>query len=319
MSAKRNSENEEYLNGQKSASADDKRDIEKIKRGHVTKHPFETIMEYYRSGDPKKVKLAKEWAVEEMDDTVKSIFHRRFHSYCGVMDDMYQEGRMAVIVGMSTFDEKRSSALNYFYPRIQHAMMLYVDKHHGYTQYQGEMITLIKRAEAELNMINGKDAQNDRTIANYTGIPLSTVIDMRNLANANMGNYLDLDNNLDSDTTDGSYGEDPADSIIRKEEVAALEAAISMLTDTEQFVVKHMDGVYGYEKMSQMQIAKKLGMTSERVGRIHNDAIYKLSHNRSLVTSYGHKKKKNYKVANSITYFRVVIGNHNNIYADDDN
>ena len=311
------SKNNNSINANLGPKTDAEKDLDRIRRGHVTKHEWTEILELYRSGVDSKVELAKTWAVEEMEDTVKSIFHRRFHSYAGIMDDMYQEGRMAVVMYLPSFDETRSSALNYFYPRIQHAMMLCVDKHHGYSQYQGEMITKIKRAQSELYHINGKEQQSERAISEYTGIPLSTVIDMLRLSDANMGNYIDIDENYDDNDDRCGVGEDPADSVIKQEESKALFDAFKQLNETEIFVLTRLHGVFGQQAMTQLQVAKLLKTTSEKVARINNDAMYKLQRNKTLAAAYGNVKKTNYKISNSVTYFPIKIGTRKNIYEND--
>lgn len=67
---------------------------------------FEKIMEMYHHGNQE---MAKYLALQAMENYIKSLMKKQFSTYVTkYFDDLLQEGYMAVLEGLETYDVKRA-------------------------------------------------------------------------------------------------------------------------------------------------------------------------------------------------------------------
>lgn len=78
------------------------------------------------------------------------------------------------------------------------------------------------------------------------------------------------------DTIADTDGEDPTDSLQKKDVRDLVEKWIGQLTDKQQVVIERRFGLHGYQVSTLEQVAQELGVTRERVRQIQLDALRRL-------------------------------------------
>ena len=133
---------------------------------------FEKIMEMYHHGNQE---MAKYLALQAMENYIKSLMKKQFSTYVTkYFDDLLQEGYMAVLEGLETYDVKRAKPTTFFRFYIVHNMTEYITRFvNESTAHYQKNNQLIRQVERKYEK-NHKEA-TDADIAIELGMNIETI------------------------------------------------------------------------------------------------------------------------------------------------
>lgn len=241
---------------------------------------FYSIVEDYHSGNPWLQQNAADRAIKELEGFIHTIIRRSYSTYTReYFNDLLQEGRLGVLVGLQKYDPSQSMPTTFFYPYIKHEMQNLITKQvDKTTTHYSTNIKKINKVIEEFEERNQPYTHVD--IAIQTGMTIETVNQSMAIKNCRDEVYIDgcppgiLDNKHN-----GSKILTPEEQFFETEEKRIIHNTIDdLLTDMEIKVFEYHFGLHDVPTCSEGEIAKKLGIPKDKVKKLLNSAIRKLKH-----------------------------------------
>lgn len=208
------------------------------------------IMEKYHSDNPYK----KEQAIAEMlaalDDYIYYLIHRRFAGYKGIIEDLAQSGRMAILEHMGDYNPE-FKLTTFFSFHIQNALQDVVNKENGESHYYAESKNLIVKQMRLLGM--DFDNYDEQILAMNLGM---TVGRLRSILDKTINKKNVELIEEDSDTAN-EYYDSPETALMKTEMQREYRACIEELDEEEQIVLCMHFGFY-YPRFNEDESTHKL-------------------------------------------------------------
>jgi RNA polymerase sigma factor (sigma-70 family) len=234
----------------------------------LTLEDRKAIMEKYHSDDPYK----KEQAVAEMlaalDDYIYFMIHRRFAGYRGIIEDLAQSGRMAILEHMGDYNPEYKLT-TFFSFHIQNALQDIVNRENGESHYYAESKNIIVKTMRQLGMdFDNIDEQVLAMHLNMTTGRLHSILEKT--INKKKVELIEEDANTSSDYYDG-----PETAMMKAELKREYRECINLLDEEEQIVLcMHFGFYYPYfnedERTYKLnEIQKKLDAAGYEINAIN--------------------------------------------------
>ena len=111
----------------------------------------QSIMDRYNSGSPSQRDAAIAEMLEALDDYIYYMIHKRFAGYIGMIEDLAQSGRMAILEHMGEYNPQYKLT-TFFSFHIQNALQEVVNKENGESHYYAESKNIIVKTIRALGM-----------------------------------------------------------------------------------------------------------------------------------------------------------------------
>lgn len=227
---------------------------------------FEEIMEMYHHGDQE---LAKYLALQAMENYIKSLMKKQFSTYVTkYFDDLLQEGYMAVLEGLETYDVTRAKPTTFFRFYIVHNMTEYITRFvNESTAHYQKNNQLIRQVERKYER-DHKEA-TDADIAIELGMNIETIKATRKIDGKTLNHIESTDNDFFSNQMEEKS---PEEIILESEKRKALADKINSLPEVERVVLK----MHFCEQKSQREIAKETGLKADEIRKSKERGIKQL-------------------------------------------
>ncbi len=244
----------------------------KLKENKI-RNKFFGIMDVYHNQD---AKLGMELAIKEMTPFIHYIIKKRFSSYSKHYEDLLSQGTIGVMVGLPKYDPNISAPSTFFNFYIMHEISRYVDTFAKKTSsYYSSTIGMITKAKEKLEK-SGQE-YNEIDIARETGLNMDTISHCMKLLTMTNEMYIESEDFVEAQITEKSLS--PEEEYIRKEESEAIHKAVMSLGEETPFIRMKfgLDGAFPLGiKVSDKDVAKRIGTSIEKVKRARHNAIRKL-------------------------------------------
>lgn len=227
---------------------------------------FEKIMEMYHHGNQE---MAKYLALQAMENYIKSLMKKQFSTYVTkYFDDLLQEGYMAVLEGLETYDVKRAKPTTFFRFCIVHNMTEYITRFvNESTAHYQKNNQLIRQVERKYEK-NHKEA-TDADIAIELGMNIETIKATRKIDGKTLNHIESTDNDFFSNQMEEKS---PEEIILESEKRKALADKINSLPEVERVVLK----MHFCEQKSQREIARETGLKTDEIRKSKERGIKQL-------------------------------------------
>ena len=227
---------------------------------------FEKIMEMYHHGNQE---MAKYLALQAMENYIKSLMKKQFSTYVTkYFDDLLQEGYMAVLEGLETYDVKRAKPTTFFRFHIVHNMTEYITRFvNESTAHYQKNNQLIRQVERKYEK-NHKEA-TDADIAIELGMNIETIKATRKIDGKTLNHIESTDNDFFSNQMEEKS---PEEIILESEKRKALADKINSLPEVERVVLK----MHFCEQKSQREIARETGLKTDEIRKSKERGIKQL-------------------------------------------
>lgn len=227
---------------------------------------FEKIMEMYHHGNHE---MAKYLALQAMENYIKSLMKKQFSTYVTkYFDDLLQEGYMAVLEGLETYDVKRAKPTTFFRFYIVHNMTEYITRFvNESTAHYQKNNQLIRQVERKYEK-NHKEA-TDADIAIELGMNIETIKATRKIDGKTLNHIESTDNDFFSNQMEEKS---PEEIILESEKRKALADKINSLPEVERVVLK----MHFCEQKSQREIARETGLKTDEIRKSKERGIKQL-------------------------------------------
>ena len=227
---------------------------------------FEKIMEMYHHGNQE---MAKYLALQAMENYIKSLMKKQFSTYVTkYFDDLLQEGYMAVLEGLETYDVKRAKPTPFFRFYIVHNLTEYitrfVNESTAHYQKNNQLIRQIERKYEK----DHKEA-TDADIAIELGMNIETIKATRKIDGKTLNHIEATDNDFFSNQMEEKS---PEEIILESEKRRALADKINSLPEVERVVLK----MHFCEQKSQREIARETGLKADEIRKSKERGIKQL-------------------------------------------
>lgn len=214
--------------------------------------------------------------VERNDGLICMLISKHYSTYMGNhMDDMMQEGRMAIYENFPSFDPKKSRFSTFISYYIMHGISSYLCSLNGMTPHYLSMSKKLTKAYAALEA-EGCSNPSIAQISEEMGVGKEAVHSILSIRNRTTG-MLSLDDDSSSSMQVSDYTQlDPMEYVEEKITREALAKAIHELTPQEQAIVRE---IYFYDSdgtQALRVVAKNLGYRIDEVRRLKASAYRKL-------------------------------------------
>ena len=227
---------------------------------------FEKIMEMYHHGNQE---MAKYLALQAMENYIKSLMKKQFPTYVtNYFEDLLQEGYMAVLEGLETYDVKRAKPTTFFRFYIVHNMTEYITRFvNESTAHYQKNNQLIRQVERKYEK-NHKEA-TDADIAIELGMNIETIKATRKIDGKTLNHIESTDNDFFSNQMEEKS---PEEIILESEKRKALADKINSLPEVERVVLK----MHFCEQKSQREIARETGLKTDEIRKSKERGIKQL-------------------------------------------
>jgi len=240
------------------------------------------LIDIIQTGTEREKTLAMELLIEKNDNLVLHIINKYFPSYRhSYMEDMRQEGRIAMYEHAERFDPERGTFSTYITPYIIDAIKTYICGVHGITTHYSSQLKKCNKAIATLHQ-DGVDDPTFADIAEEMGIGVDAVKRVFEIAN-NL-NHASIEGDGKDREICTPYSSSPDAILERQSTDEAVHTAVESLEDpAERAVIKAMFFSDPSGKTASLaDVAKKLGMDVSTVRRLKNLALRRLEHASTL-------------------------------------
>lgn len=227
---------------------------------------FEKIMEMYHHGNQE---MAKYLALQAMENYIKRLMKKQFPTYVtNYFEDLLQEGYMAVLEGLETYDVKRAKPTTFFRFYIVHNMTEYITRFvNESTAHYQKNNQLIRQVERKYEK-NHKEA-TDADIAIELGMNIETIKATRKIDGKTLNHIESTDNDFFSNQMEEKS---PEEIILESEKRKALADKINSLPEVERVVLK----MHFCEQKSQREIARETGLKTDEIRKSKERGIKQL-------------------------------------------
>ena len=235
------------------------------KNRDLTLEERSAIMEKYHSGDPYKREQAKAEMLDALDDYIYFMIHKRFAGYRGIIEDLAQSGRMAILEYMGNYNPE-FKLTTFFSFHIQNALQDVVNKENGESHYYAESKNIIVKTMRSLGMdFDNIDEQVLAMHLNMTTGRLHSILEKT--INKKKVELIEED----ADTSN-EYYDSPETALMKNEMKKEYRKCIQMLDEEEQIVLCMHFGFY-YPRFNEKEKTYKL----TEIQKILNDAGYNIN------------------------------------------
>lgn len=292
---------------------DDKKSYQRIyktsNKSELIRQKFIDICERYHSDDPQVRKEALWDAIEELKSFVHYVIRKKYGTYTKYYDDLVQEGIVGIINGMKKYNPEKSLPTTFFNLYIIHEMSKFVDTEvNKTTSHYSSNLTKINRVIDRLEQSGKKWTPTD--IAVETNLNMETVIQCLNIKEYKNEVYYETDEMLEADLKERTPS--PEQEYIENEKNEVLYNAIKTLLPEEQQVLYYRYGLDGTHVIAYKEIARKMGISIEKVRKYRHDGIRKLKHKsgmRSVFREYINDEEENILNEETISLVQEDLAN----------
>lgn len=233
---------------------------------------YVALMKDYHSGDDHLRDKAVEIIVGDLTGLVLYIIKKKYSNYTKkYYDDLVQSGEMGILIGLKDYDPKFAPSTYFYYPIIHEIQEFINGTVYKTTPYYSVNIKKVNRAIAAFE--NAGLSYTKRDISIQTGIPLDTVEKVMSIMNGKSEMSIEAHGQFIED----SPSSNPAEEYIKKESLESIYKILrGTLTQEEIIVISHLYGLGELEQLSLKAIAKKMGISIDKIKKLKISAFCKL-------------------------------------------
>lgn len=208
------------------------------------------MMEKYHSGVPYLRDEAIAQVLDALDDYIYYMIHRRFAGYIGMIEDLAQSGRMAILEHVADYNPQYKLT-TFFSFHIQNALQEVVNKENGESHYYAESKNIIVKTIRALGMdFDNIDEQVLAINLNMTTGRLHSILEKT--LNKKKVELIEEDGE-----TSKEYTESPESAFMKTEQQKEFRKCINQLDENEQIVLCMHFGFF-YPIFNEMENTHKL-------------------------------------------------------------
>lgn len=219
-------------------------------RKELTEQDRFQMMEMYRSGDPALQQKACGQMLEALDEYIYYLIHKRFAGYIGMIDDLAQSGRLAILEHMVDYNPKYKLT-TFFSFHIQNALQELVNRENGESHYYAESKNLIVKTMRALGM--DKDNIDEQVLAMHLNMTQSRLHSILEKTLHKRKVEL-IEEDMETST---EYYDGPESAYMKNEIKKVYRHCIEQLDEDEQVVLCMHFGFY-YPKYNERERTYKL-------------------------------------------------------------
>lgn len=234
------------------------------------------LVEIYKE-DPMSRDAAKamEAIIKNNDNLVLHIINRYFSSYRhNYMEDMRQEGRMAMYQYAAKYDSAKGRFSTFITPYIIDAIKTYICEVHGISTHYSGQIKKYNRAVESLKQA-GLDDPTFGDIAEEMGVGIDAVQRVHEMAGAM--NHASIEGDGKDRELCSPFNASPEALLEKQCVVESVGRAVAQLPDNERAVI--MEAFFsdsGNKEVPLTEVAARLGMDVSTVRRLKNKALRRM-------------------------------------------
>lgn len=253
----------------------------------ISQDDFQALVNTYRHG-MQLINDANGRMIEKMSMFIYYVIERKFNTFKLHTKDLYQEGCVGILKGMSSYDPKRSKPTTYFWIYIAHEMTEYINLNiNKTTSHYSANIVKVKKAINHFEREGREWTVKD--IAQETGISAETITQALNImASADEVHYDTVDY-LDSKIS--KTFDSPEETVLKNETARIIREAIATLSEDEANVILLKYGLTGEEAMSYKNISARLGIQIDKVKKLNNSGLRKLKRCKLINKEFNYLKR----------------------------
>lgn len=253
----------------------------------ISQEDFQALVNTYRQG-MQLINDANGRMIEKMSMFIYYVIERKFNTFKLHTKDLYQEGCVGILKGMSSYDPKRSKPTTYFWIYIAHEMTEYINLNiNKTTSHYSANIVKVKKAINHFEREGREWTVKD--IAQETGISAETITQALNImASADEVHYDTVDY-LDSKIS--KTFDSPEETVLKNETARIIREAIATLSEDEANVILLKYGLTGEEAMSYKNISARLGIQIDKVKKLNNSGLRKLKRCKLINKEFNYLKR----------------------------
>lgn len=254
----------------------------------ISEEDFKALVEMYNKGQELIVN-ANSKMIDKISMFIYYIIERKFGTFKLHTKDLYQEGCLGVLKGMENYNPKKGKPTTYFGIYIIHEMTEYINLNiNKTTSHYSANIIKVKKAINHFEREGREWTVKD--IAQETGISAETITQALNIMSSADEVHYDTVDYLDSKMS--KTFDSPEDTVLKNETTEIIKNAMnSVLTEDEANVIRLKYGLDGEEELSYKNISARLGIQIDKVKKLKNTALRKLSNSKAIKDSFGYLKK----------------------------
>ena len=253
----------------------------------ISQEDFQALVNTYRQG-MQLINDANGRMIEKMSMFIYYVIERKFNTFKLHTKDLYQEGCVGILKGMSSYDPKRSKPTTYFWIYIAHEMTEYINLNiNKTTSHYSASIVKVKKAINHFEREGREWTVKD--IAQEIGISAETITQALNImASADEVHYDTVDY-LDSKIS--KTFDSPEETVLKNETARIIREAIATLSEDEANVILLKYGLTGEEAMSYKNISARLGIQIDKVKKLNNSGLRKLKRCKLINKEFNYLKR----------------------------
>ena len=238
---------------------------------YASKLPTPKLLEIYHHASEKEQAMIMEWVVANNERLILHVINRHYSSYRhNHLEDMMQQGRMALFTNAPLFDTEKSYSFSTFItPYILDAIKTYICEVHDISPHYAVQMKKYQRALERLKVMGIETPTMDQ-IANEMGVGLDAAQKVYNISCRL--NTLSIDGDEKDRSMEDPYTESPDKIFETKEFKESVQRAINRLSPDQQAVIRETYFSDEKKDASMNTVSRRLGMDVSRVRRLLNQA-----------------------------------------------
>ena len=208
------------------------------------------MMEKFKNGTPAEKSEASSMLLESLDSYIYYMIHKHFAGYIGMIEDLAQSGRLAILEHAKDYNPKFKMT-TFFSFHIQNALQDVVNRENGESHYYAESKNIIIKTIRALGM--SPDNIDEQSLALHLNMTTGRLHSI--LEKTIRKKKIELIEE-DGDTAVEGYG-NPEDQFLQDEFRLRVRQCISQLDEQEQIVLCMHFGFY-YPKWNDLENTHKL-------------------------------------------------------------
>lgn len=266
---------------------------EKLSKKHLEKKPkgieeseFEELKHIFLLAE-EKMQTARDLMVKKMELFIYYLVNTKFSTFRIHLNDLYQEGIIAILKSMDGYDPNKAKPTTFFYFYIIHEITGFINLHVNKTSsHYSTSIVKIKRVLAQFEKDNKIPTIKD--IATVTGISAETItqamviMENSNEVSFESIDYMDFPTSTNSDSAEKEF--------MKEEDDRLINLAVEELDDVSATIIKMKYGLNGDLPVSYKAIATKLNLQIDRVKKLHTQALKTLKKSKIIKDNFNFNK-----------------------------
>lgn len=251
--------------------------IRKSIREYVSTMQTTDLLSVYQRATESEQAAIMEWVVANNERLVLHVINRHYSSYRhNHLDDMMQQGRMALFTNAPKFDPAKNYSFSTFItPYILDAIKTYICEVHDISPHYAVQFKKYMRARERLRKAGFENPTMDQ-IANEMGVGLDAVQKVFGIANRM--NPISIEGDEKDKRLSDPYTDSP-DKIVENQEFKRdIQRAINRLPKDQQDVVRATFFSDDRKDASLIAVSQMLGMDVSRVRKLLNKSRRELQY-----------------------------------------